>query len=200
MPRKYRMGTRLAQLEETRRRIVEATAELHARKGIFGTSWKEIAERADVSVATVYNHFPTLEELVPACGEWIAEQSEPPTPEDAARIFEGATSTESRVRRLVTELFAFYQRAEPYLEMDARERELPSVREWEAETRSMREQFVRIALQSLAPADETVRAAAALLDFPMYRSLRRHSVSHDSAMDITAGLLLALARAGAASP
>jgi AcrR family transcriptional regulator len=70
-PRSYRMNRRRADVEETRRRITEATLALHAEKGIFGTSWRDIARRADVSVATVYKHFPTLEELVPACGELL---------------------------------------------------------------------------------------------------------------------------------
>jgi AcrR family transcriptional regulator len=194
MPRRYSMDTRRARAEETRRRIVEATAELHARKGIFGTSWKEIAERADVSVATVYNHFPTLDELVPACGEWIAMQSDPPSRDDAVRIFAGAETLESRIHRLVEELFAFYRRAEPYLELDPREREIASVREWEEETRAMRDAFVRIALESVAPDDATVRAAAALLDFPVYKSFRRHEVPHREAAGTTKRLLLSLAR------
>ena len=41
-------------MEETRRRIVEATLALHTEKGMFDTSWRDIARRADVSAATVY--------------------------------------------------------------------------------------------------------------------------------------------------
>jgi AcrR family transcriptional regulator len=62
------MEKRKAPVEETRQRIAEATLALHSEKGMFDTSWKDIAERADVSVATVYKHFPSLDELVPACG------------------------------------------------------------------------------------------------------------------------------------
>ena len=61
-PRKYTMDKRKAALEETRQRILEATLALHSEKGIFGTSWQDIAHRADVSVGTVYKHFPSLEE------------------------------------------------------------------------------------------------------------------------------------------
>ena len=52
-PRKYSMDKRKAAVEETRQRILEATLALHAEKGIFGTSWQDIAKRADVSVATL---------------------------------------------------------------------------------------------------------------------------------------------------
>jgi AcrR family transcriptional regulator len=65
------MEKRKAAVEETRRRIVEAKLALHSEKDMFDTSWKDIAERADVSVATVYKHFPSLDELVPACGALI---------------------------------------------------------------------------------------------------------------------------------
>ena len=63
---------RKAVREETRRRIVSATADLHREHGILGTSHAMIAERADVSVPTVYNHFRTRSELVQACGAHIA--------------------------------------------------------------------------------------------------------------------------------
>lgn len=38
-------------------RIVEATLKLHGQKGIFGTTWQEIAQEADVAIGTVYKHF-----------------------------------------------------------------------------------------------------------------------------------------------
>ena len=53
------MDKRRAAVEETRQRILEATLALHTEKGIFGTSWQDIAKRADVSVGTVYKHFPS---------------------------------------------------------------------------------------------------------------------------------------------
>ena len=89
-PRKYDMNKRRAAVEETRRRILEATLALHSEKGIFGTSWRDIAQRADVSVGTVYKHFPSLDELVSACGELVFAITHPPSLEDAPRIFAGA--------------------------------------------------------------------------------------------------------------
>ena len=107
-PRKYSMDKRKAAAEETRRRILEATLALHSEKGIFGTSWKDIAQRADVSVNTVYKHFPSLDELVPACGELMYAITRPPSLEDAPRIFAGVSSLGERLGRLVEELFDFY--------------------------------------------------------------------------------------------
>src|SRR4051795_8712199 len=67
-PRKYDMGKRAAAAAETRRRIVEATHQLHKQQGIAATSWEDIAERAGVGVGTVYRHFPTPDDLLPLCG------------------------------------------------------------------------------------------------------------------------------------
>src|ERR687889_1310202 len=89
-PRKYSMDKRRATVEETRQRILKATLALHAEKGIFGTSWQDIAKRADVSVGTVYKHFPSLDELIPACGELVFAISQPPSLADAPQIFAGA--------------------------------------------------------------------------------------------------------------
>lgn len=184
------MGKRRAAVEETRRRIVEATLALHAEKGVFGTSWKDIAGRADVSVATVYKHFPTLDELVPACGALIMSITDPPSPGDAQRIFAGASSLEERIRRLVSEMFDFYERAEPYMEVGPKERQLPAVQEWEAGMRATREALAREALRPCGPEEPTVRAVAALLDFPMFKSFRRHGVARDEAEATLNGMLL----------
>src|ERR687889_410874 len=101
------MDKRRAAVEETRQRILEATLTLHSEKGIFGTSWQDIAERADVSVGTVYKHFPSLDELVPACGEQIYAITRPPSLEDAPEIFAEANSLDERLQRLIDELFGF---------------------------------------------------------------------------------------------
>ena len=39
---------------------------LHLEQGIVATTWEDIARRADVATATVYRHYPTLDELVGA--------------------------------------------------------------------------------------------------------------------------------------
>src|SRR3970040_715575 len=99
------MSKRAVALLQTRRRIVEATVELHGKKGIFGTSWQDIARRADVSVATVYKHFPTLDELVPACGEVLMERLQPPSPESAPRVLGEGRDTIERLERAALGVF-----------------------------------------------------------------------------------------------
>ena len=76
--RKYELKARAERQEETRRRIVEATAELHEEVGPARTTVAEIARRAGVQRLTVYNHFPGEPELFAACSaHWIADHPFP---------------------------------------------------------------------------------------------------------------------------
>lgn len=189
-PRKYTMDKRKAAVQETRQRIVEATLALHAEKGIFGTSWQDIAHRADVSVGTVYKHFPSLDELVPACGELMYAITGPPSLEDAPRIFAGADSTEERLGRLISELFDFYERGAPYIETDFQERQLPAVVEWEAYMRSIIAGLVREALVSAGPDERTVQAVSALLDFSTFKSFLDRDIPKEQAAKTMGEVLL----------
>jgi AcrR family transcriptional regulator len=178
-PRKYTMDKRKAAVEETRRRILEATLALHSEKGIFGTSWQDIARRADVSVGTVYKHFPSLDELVPACGELMYAITRPPSLEDAPEIFAGAYALEERLGRLISELFDFYERGAPYIETDFQERQLPVVQEWESYMRATITGLVREALVSAEPDERTVQAVSALLDFSTFKSFLDRDIEKD---------------------
>ena len=180
-PRKYTMDRRRAAVEETRRRILEATLALHSEKGILGTSWQDIARRADVSVGTVYKHFPSLDELVPACGELMYAITRPPSLEDTPEIFAGVHSLEERLGRLIAELFDFYERGAPYIETDFQERRLPMVQEWEAHMRATIAGLAREALQPVGPDEETVGAVSALLDFSTFKSFMDRGIHKEQA-------------------
>jgi AcrR family transcriptional regulator len=175
------MDKRRAAVEATRQRILEATLALHSEKGIFGTSWQDIAHRADVSVGTVYKHFPSLDELVPACGELMYAITRPPSMEDAPQIFAGASSLEERLGRLVSELFDFYERGAPYIETDFQERQLPAVVEWEAYMRETIAGLVREALLPVRVDERTVRAVSALLDFSVFKSFLDRDIQKEGA-------------------
>lgn len=182
-PRRYDMTSRIEVVSQTRQRIVEATVKLHGQKGIFGTSWKDIAREAEVAVGTVYKHFPSHEELVPACGEFLMQRIEPPSPEDAAQIIGDATEVRERMRRVVTTLFAFYDRGGNHLETDLRERQLPAVREWEQYLRDMIVHFLRMAVGVDTKLDDRLRLAAAVLDFRSYSAMRAHGLGPQTAAE-----------------
>ena len=96
MTRKYVLKRRAERKADTRRRIVEATVELHSSEGPARTTISAIAERAGVERHTVYAHFPDERALFDACtAHWASLHPSPdPTPwlaiEDRERRLRGA--------------------------------------------------------------------------------------------------------------
>ena len=193
------MTRREAARERTRARIVEATAKLHGERGVLGTSWQDIAREADVSVATVYKHFPSLDELLPACGALVMSRVRPPSADSAAEILGDARGTRERLRRVANELFAFYERGGAHLEVDVRERELPGMREWEESQRATVAALVREALAPRRADASTVRLLSAFFDLPTFKALRTRRVgvqrAAEAAADAAACLLERMPRA-----
>ena len=107
--RKYEMKKRAEHQRETRRRIVEATVELHRTRGPANTTISEIAQRAGVNRLTVYNHFPDITGLLKACSRSWTERHPAPDPTPWAQI----NDPQVRLRTALTELYGFYARTEP---------------------------------------------------------------------------------------
>jgi AcrR family transcriptional regulator len=186
------MSKRALAREETRKRIVEATARLHGERGVFGTSWQDIAQEADVSVATVYAHFRSLDDLLPACGALVMERVRPPSPDSAAEIIGDAKTLEERFARVAHELFSFYERGGPHIEVDVRERQLPGMREWETYLLDMVTAFVREAVIHEPSNARTVRLASAFFDLSTFKALRQRGVATRTAAKTVAGVAASL--------
>jgi AcrR family transcriptional regulator len=197
-PRRYDMTRRSAARNETRDRIIEATAKLHGDRGVLGTSWQDIAREADVSVSTVYMHFPSLDELLPACGQLVMGRVRPPTADSADEIIGDAGSTRERLVRVARELFAFYERGGPHIEVDIRERELPGMREWEQSQRETVAALVRAALVAERPDAASLRLVSAFFDLGTYKALRTRGVGTKRAAETAAEAALAVLNAPAA--
>jgi AcrR family transcriptional regulator len=103
------MKKRAERQRETRRRIVEATVELHRTRGPAKTTISEIAQRAGVNRLTVYNHFPDVTDLLRACSKSWTDRHPAPDPTPWARI----EDPQQRLRTALTELYGFYARTEP---------------------------------------------------------------------------------------
>lgn len=105
------MHQRAAGVEVTRRRILEATSACHRERGITATSLDDVARRAGVALGTVYRHYPTLEDLIGACGAVFLERFALPAPQQAAELFKGLASKEERLARLVDAIARSYRSA-----------------------------------------------------------------------------------------
>jgi len=107
--RKYELKKRAERLAETRRRITEATLELHRTVGPAATQVNEVARRAGVQRMTVYNHFPDEASLFAACSaHWRALH---PAPDLAA--WRAVDEPGKRLRLGLRELYAWYRETEP---------------------------------------------------------------------------------------
>jgi AcrR family transcriptional regulator len=104
--RPYRLGRRAQQRDETRRRIVEATVELHSTLGPARTTVSQIAERAGVQRHTFYAHFPDERGLFEACSGLALERDPLPDPAAWREIPPGR----ERVRAGLEQVYAWYSR------------------------------------------------------------------------------------------
>jgi len=107
--RKYELKRRAERLADTRRRITEATVELHRTVGPAATHINEVARRAGVQRMTVYNHFPDDTALLAACSaHWRALH---PSPDLAA--WRTVADPAARLRLGLRELYGWYRETEP---------------------------------------------------------------------------------------
>lgn len=107
--RKYELKARAESQRETHDRIARVTAELHEEQGVARTTVAEIARRAGVTRLTVYNHFPDLSTLLPACAAHYEQLH--PLP-DFERLL-AQTEPDARVLDALTGLYAWYRETEP---------------------------------------------------------------------------------------
>lgn len=190
-PRRYRMDRRSSAVEETRRRIVEATLALHTERGIMATSWDDIAERAGVAVATVYRHFPSLGELVPACGGLVWARVQPPRLDQADEWFAGRASVSERVARLVAELCAFHERSIQYLEpVWGERRQIPALATAFDSLDATREALVREALEPAGSDEREVQIVTALTGLPVWQALAGRGIPKEEIARILTGIVL----------
>src|SRR3954470_13292528 len=106
--RKYELKARAEAQEATRARIAAAAAALHEEAGVGKTTVADIARRAGVQRLTVYNHFPDLQALLPACtAHWLTEHPQP----DLAPLLAVEDPAE-RLRSVLAALYGWYRDTE----------------------------------------------------------------------------------------
>lgn len=156
----------------TRQQIVEAAKALHAQRGVLATSWQDIAERAGVSPVTVYRHFRSLVELIPACAQSFVESVNPITEEEARIAFAQLGSSTARLERLIQDDCACYERGRDWFHAAMRESDLiPELGAVVSSQQATLRTLIHAALEGQSQPTELVSALQAVIDFPFWWSL-----------------------------
>ncbi|HEX6487727.1 MAG TPA: TetR family transcriptional regulator [Candidatus Dormibacteraeota bacterium] len=189
-PRRYRMDGRAVATARTRHRIAGAAVLLHSQRGIAATSWDEIAAAAGVNRATVYRHFPRLEELVPACARIAFEAIDLPAPEQLRAALADLPDAGARLERIVRESCACFERGADWLRAARREGDLvPSVAEVNARVSAGASALVEAALDGTFVTDDALRLLCVLIDFPFSQQLRDAGIPAGRVPDVIARLV-----------
>jgi AcrR family transcriptional regulator len=178
------MERRAEAAEETRQRILQATMALHTEQGVLATSHKDIAGRADVSVGTVYHHFPSVDLLVTACGVHVREAIPIPPP-DAVNPRD---SRRQRIETLVRAVVAVYARM-PWLEKLRTERHAVPALDMGI---SMREEAIRQLIRRAlgrSPSAKKVRIVESILDTSVVNHLLEFGMDQDEAATTLASII-----------
>jgi AcrR family transcriptional regulator len=181
MTRKYELKRRAERQADTRRRIVEATVELHSSEGPARTTISAIADRAGVERHTVYAHFPDERSLFEACTtHWASRHPFP----DPARWL-AIDDRERRLRAALLGVYAWYESVERDLAIFERDAKVHGAT---AEAVSRRKERTRAVRDELARGwsrrKPVVAALGHALEFETWRSLvREQGLTQRQAVD-----------------
>jgi AcrR family transcriptional regulator len=181
--RKYELKARAEAQQATRAKIAAAAAALHEEVGIAQTTVADIARRAGVQRLTVYNHFPDLNALLPACTEhWLTVH---PLPDELQAAFALEDPAERRQKAL-TALYGWYRETAPMQERIFGER--ATVPELDAfMSRSVDEMTAGFADRLATGTDRPLVALA--IDFWTWRRLAHEGLDDAAAAELMAGVV-----------
>jgi AcrR family transcriptional regulator len=181
--RRYELKARAESQQATRERIAAAAAELHEEVGVAKTTVADIARRAGVQRVTVYNHFPDLESLLPACTvHWLSEHPLP----DLEPAF-ALVDADERLRAVLVALYGWYRENAPMQRRMLGER--ASVPELDAWMTQASDVLLTVFADRLAAGfrGPHARALVALaLDFWTWQRLDREGLDDDAAAALMA--------------
>jgi AcrR family transcriptional regulator len=186
LPRKYALGKRAIQRADTRRRIIDAALALYQEKGVSTTTMLDVAHRADVAPGTVANHFGSAAALATEAITTILADLRMPTPD----LFDDVDRLSDRIRLLVRELAAFFERSGPWYRVS--QLEPTDVEFWaDAEARFYGElnALVRAALGPLATDADAVAVVSAMLSTWVIGTIQATGRSAETAVDLVSDVL-----------
>jgi AcrR family transcriptional regulator len=170
----------------TRARIVDAAEELHGTVGPARATISAIAERAGVTRATVYRHFPDDETLFVACSsQWLSRHSLPDH-----ELWATYDDPWARLRAGLLDVYRYFREGEQMLTLVLRDADVvpASVRAARVERQEL---WVRLLLTGLPGRRRaTVRGAVAhATEFDTWRSLCvGQGLSDGAAADLMVGM------------
>jgi AcrR family transcriptional regulator len=172
MPRKYAMDMRNEVAALRRRRLIEATVEVLGEVGADRLTMDMVAERADAATRTIYNYFPTRQDLLSAVQAELLQAFRDTLQLEIPETGEPA----ERLRQFVAVLFDMYEQQGAALttllefdEPDIR----AQVRDMRAWRRDRLEQILRSATDTLRlPVGQAIAFAFVMTNHVSWRVLR----------------------------
>jgi AcrR family transcriptional regulator len=172
MPRKYSMDIRSEVAALRRRRLIEATVEVLGEVGADRLTMDMVAERADAATRTIYNYFPTRQDLLSAVQAELLQAFRDTLQLEIPETGEPA----ERLRQFVAVLFDMYEQQGAALttllefdEPDIR----AQVRDMRAWRRDRLEQILRSATDTLRlPVGQAIAFAFVMTNHASWRVLR----------------------------
>jgi AcrR family transcriptional regulator len=183
------MRKRLDDVEETRRRIVEATVELHGTVGPLHTTISGVADLAGVQRSTVYRHFPDEEALFGACtSHWFARHPWP-RPDDWRTESDGA----ARLERGLAELYRYYEANEAMMANAFRDIAVMPAFVGESIRAQLDNMHAALIEPWPDPDDRLEVALRHALDFRTWQSLASHGLRPAPAAELMTAMIAGLA-------
>jgi AcrR family transcriptional regulator len=182
------LGKRAESVADTRRRIVDAALALYQEKSVSATTMLDVARRADVAPGTVANHFGSAEALAAEVTAQVLTDLRVPAPD----LFDGVEPLEQRIRLLVVEISAFFERSKLWYQVS--QREPPGTKVWaDAEARYYAEQdaLIRAALGPVAADGDAVAVVSALLGTYVLGAIEASGRSAEYAVELMSDLITA---------
>jgi AcrR family transcriptional regulator len=184
--RRYQLKARAAAQQATHARIAAAAAALHEEVGVAKTTVADIARRAGVQRLTVYNHFPDLEALLPACtAHWLAEHPQPDL-EPAFALEDPA----ERLRAALTSLYGWYRETAPMQRRVFGERAtVPELDAWVAQSTDPMLAELAAGLAEGFDRPDAHALVSLALDFWTWQRLDRLGLDDAAAAQLMAGVV-----------
>ena len=193
--RRYELKVRAEAQEATRARIAAAASELHEEVGVGKTTVADIARRAGVQRLTVYNHFPDLGALLPACSaHWLSAH---PLPDLAPAL--DLEDPAQRLRAALTAFYGWYRENAPMQRRVHGERAtVPELDAWMARSTDQALAGLAAGLAAGFEHPDAHALTALALDFWTWDRLSREGLDDVAAAALMTGVVSGAA-AGAAS-